>query len=131
MGKGGSALIRPTGTSDHFISLLCFLRYTPVVATPGHLSSASYLASSNLASAGGAKFIANAGLAGAVYPATAAYAHNGYVSGSDHYYPGAAATGYYGVGGKVIAGNGIYAANGLHAHGGLLASTSGLRSVGN
>lgn len=86
-------------------------------------------------SANGAKFISNAGLAGAVYPATATLAHNGYVAGGDHFYPGtAAAAGYYGVGSKVIAGNGIYSnnglyTNGLHAHGGLLAATSGLRSA--
>lgn len=99
-------------------------------------------------SAHGAKFISNAGLAGAVYPSTVA-AHNGYVSTSGIH--GAAANGllhsgivsspgYYGGGSKLIAGNGLYAGHGiysaahsglhagLHANG-LLTSTSGLRFV--
>lgn len=122
-----------------FLFLIPF-RYTPaqtVVATPGHLSTGSYLA--------GTKLVSNAGLAGAaVYPATVA--HNGYVSASGIHGAGAASgllhsgivssAGYYGAGSKLIAGNGLYAGHGIYstAHGGLhgnglLASTSGLRFV--
>lgn len=93
-------------------------------------------------SATGAKLISNAGLAGAVYPATVA--HNGYVSASGiHGASGllhsgiVSSPGYYGAGSKLITGNGLYAGHGIYstaAHGGLhanglLASTSGLRFV--
>lgn len=85
-------------------------------------------------SAGGAKLISNAGLAGAaVYPAAAA--HNGYVSTSGGLLAtgvsgGAAhgllhsggivsSPGYYGSASKLISGNGLYAGHGIYSTNGL------------
>lgn len=122
-------------------------RYSPaqtIVSTPGHLASAGYLASSNLVSATGAKLISNAGLAGAIYPATAA--HNGYVSTSGGLLAagisGGAASGllhtggivsspgYYGAGSKLIAGNGLYTGHGIYSTNGLYTNAHGLNAHG-